>query len=289
MKISFQKARKQSVPARIAISGPSGSGKTYTSLEFATALLVGTGKRAALVDTEGNSASLYGDLFDFDSFALSTYDPRVANDAIAAAEDAGYGAIVFDSLSHFWMGEGGALDIVERSKSKYGGNRWAAWAEVTPMHNQLVTKILNTNMHVLVTMRSKTEWVIEESGGKKSPKAVGTDPIMRDGIEYEFSLFGEMDRERNGITFMKSRCPNLQGKTFFKPGADVIKIYQDWMADAVPRHIESLHKAQEALGEDRYAAVLATLGMEGFDLTEEQAKVALEALRAEARNGGKAA
>ena len=47
-------------------------------------------------------------------------------------------------------------------------------------------------MHVAATLRTKTEYVIEEtSNGKKSPRCLGMAPIFRDGLEYEFSVFFE--------------------------------------------------------------------------------------------------
>ncbi len=38
-------------------------------------------------------------------------------------------------------------------------------------------------------MRVKTEWVVErDEKGRNVPRAVGLQPIMRDGIEYEFDV-----------------------------------------------------------------------------------------------------
>ena len=43
-------------------------------------------------------------------------------------------------------------------------------------------------MHVICCLRSKMDHVIEDNGGKKSIRKVGLAPIMRDGIEYEFTV-----------------------------------------------------------------------------------------------------
>ena len=41
----------------------------------------------------------------------------------------------------------------------------------------------------------KTEWVIEKDDrtGKSTPRKVGLQPVMRDGIEYEFDVCGDID------------------------------------------------------------------------------------------------
>jgi len=45
-------------------------------------------------------------------------------------------------------------------------------------------------------MRAKTEWVLDRNDkGKTEPRKVGLAPVMRDGIEYEFDVCGEMDHE----------------------------------------------------------------------------------------------
>ena len=60
------------------------------------------------------------------------------------------------------------------------GNSYTAWRDVTPLHNRLVDRILQCPMHVAATLRTKTEYVIEEtSNGKKSPRKVGMAPTEK--------------------------------------------------------------------------------------------------------------
>jgi len=227
MTFQFEKATKKRAKARVAIIGPSGSGKTYTSLRMATAM----GERIALIDTEHGSASLYADQFKFDVLDLDSFDPRVYIRAMRSAESAGYDVLIIDSLSHAWMGKDGALELVERSKGKYGGNKWSAWADVTPIHRDLIETILSVDLHLIATMRSKTEWVVQTNDkGRAEPRKVGLAPIQREGMEYEFSVVAMLDTDHNFVVD-KTRCPALDGKIFSKPGEDVANILLGWLTD----------------------------------------------------------
>ena len=101
-------------------------------------------------------------------------------------------------------------------------NNFAAWKHVTPIHNQLIDKITSAPIHILVNLRSKTEWILDRDDrtGKTVPRKVGLAPVMRDGIEYEFDVCGDMDHY-NTLVITKSRCPKLAGRVFPKPGKEL--------------------------------------------------------------------
>ena len=126
---------------------------------------------------------------------MHAFDPRDLVRALAAAGAAGYAVVVVDSLSHFWMGQGGMLEQVDHAaKRSYGGNSFGGWKEARPMERQMIDALLAYPGHVLVTMRTKTEWVVQENErGRKEPKKIGTKPEQREGIEYEFTIVGDMD------------------------------------------------------------------------------------------------
>jgi hypothetical protein len=213
---------------RLALCGPAGSGKTYTLLSLATEL----GGPIAYVDTEHGSASKYADLFAFDVIEPDEFDPRKLVEFIGEAAKAGYRSICIDSLSHYWMGKGGELEMVDNvAKRSQSGNSFAAWKNVTPHHNALVDTIIAAPLHVLVSMRTKTEWVIEEVGNKKVPRKVGLAPVMRDGIEFEFDVCGDLDQD-NTLTVSKSRCPDLAGKVINRPGKAMAQVLNKWLAGA---------------------------------------------------------
>ena len=189
----FRKATKEQAFARVCLDGPSGAGKTWTGLVTATALA--DGGTVAVIDSERGSASLYADLFDFDVMEIDgSYDPTKYVRAIRDAQAAGYKALLIDSLTHAWSGQGGVLDQVDAAKSRFGGNTQRAWAVGTPLWQGLIDAILQANLHVVCTIRSKTRWVEEDDGrGKKGYRRAGTEPVARDGIEFEFQVVGDMD------------------------------------------------------------------------------------------------
>jgi len=226
--MTFQRATKFQSKLRLALAGPAGSGKTYTALTLATALTDGQG--VALIDTEHGSASKYADLFSFDTLQLETFHPQRYIDAIHEAEAAGYTVLVIDSLSHAWSGTGGLLEIVEnitkRSNSKNGFN---AWGEATPLQNRLIETIIRSKLHIICTMRSKMEYVVEQVNGKSTPRKVGMAPVQRSDVEYEFDVYADLDID-NTLIIHKSRCPALSGAVIAKPDGHVASILKEWLS-----------------------------------------------------------
>lgn len=224
--LTFSRATKKAAKARIALEGPSGSGKTYTALITAQAL----GKRIAVIDTEHRSASLYADEFDFDALELDSYDPNLLMQALSTAAAAGYDVVVVDSLSHFWMGTDGMLEQVDRAaKRSGGGNTFAGWKEMRPTERRMIDAMLAYPGHVIVTLRTKTEWVVEENErGRKAPRKIGLKAEQRDGLEYEFTLVASMDQE-NTLVVTKSRCKALSGAVLAKPGEEFGRTLAEWL------------------------------------------------------------
>ncbi len=225
----FQKATRRKAKARVALVGPSGSGKTFTALRLARGL-VGPEGRIAVIDTERSSASKYaGDVEEFDCLDLDHHSPREYVEAIGDAAREGYDVLVIDSLSHAWNGRGGALEQVDQAAKRSQGNSYVAWRDVTPQHNALVDAILAYPGHVIVTMRAKTEYVIEAGkNGKQAPRKVGLAPIQRDGMEYEFDVCADIDLEHNFIV-TKSRCPVLTDAVIPNAGYDVASVLRAWL------------------------------------------------------------
>lgn len=225
----FEKATKSKSKLRLALVGPSGSGKTYTSLVIAKELA--QCGPVGVIDTERGSASKYaGDVADFDTVMLDSFEPERYCKAIDAAAEGGYPVLVIDSLSHAWSGTGGALDQVDRR-----GGRWQAWREVTPMHNALVDAILGYPGHVISTMRSKTAYEVDrDDEGRTMVSKLGLAPVQRAGTEYEFDVVADMDLKHT-MTVGKSRCPWLADQVIRKPGAEVAQRLLDWLEDGSER------------------------------------------------------
>lgn len=228
----FMKATKRQSKLRLAISGPSGSGKTLGALMVAG----GIGGRIAVVDTEHGSASLYSDRADFDVLELAPpFAPERFVEAIQCAAKAGYDCLIIDSISHEWTGAGGILDIHDRiCRSGRGGNSYTAWADVTPRHNALLDAILRAPIHIIATLRSKTEYVLQDVGGKAVPRKLGMAPVQRDGLEYEFTTVLDLALDRHLATATKDRTGLFDGVDPQPLSADTGKRLIDWLNTGAP-------------------------------------------------------
>lgn len=214
--MAFVKAQRKRVKIKLALTGPSGSGKTYSGLEIAS----GLGKKVALIDTENESASLYSERFTFDTCVVSPpYTIPKYVQAIKEAIDAGYDVLVIDSLSHAWAGEGGLIDK-KAKKDAAGGNSYANWNGLTQEQEKFIATILNAPIHMICTMRSKQEYVLQENvKGKMEPKKVGMAPIQRDGMEYEFTTVFDISMAHTAVA-SKDRT-GLWGDDVFQLSKDV--------------------------------------------------------------------
>ena len=263
---TFQKASKAQAKSRIAMIGPSGSGKTFTALTWAE-VLAESGK-VAVIDTERNSASLYADKFEFDVLSFNPpYHPERLIEVLDVAESEGYAVVVIDSLSHFWAGAGGVLEIVDEARTGFAkGNTYAAWGVGTPLQQKMIDRILSHPAHIIATMRSKTDWQISNDNGRITPTKIGLAPQQRDGVEYEFTLVLDIDiKHRASVS--KTRYAAIADRSFdtgetkkaaqqvlswLKEGAEVVPDFRDNLRQrisAMPEHKkETLRSLWDAKG-----------------------------------------
>jgi len=219
----FHKAERKKGKLRLAIAGPAGSGKTYSALLIG----LGLGGRIAMIDTERGSGELYDHLGEYDACTIHPpFEPKKYVEAIRAAEDLGYETIIIDSLSHAWVGQGGLLDVHGHIADKTG-NSWSAWRQVTPKHNELVDAMLQSKCHIIATMRSKMEYAQVEENGKKQVKKLGMSPIQRDGMEYEFTVFIDLDQQHTATT-TKDRTTLFDGQ-YFVPTVETGRTLLAWL------------------------------------------------------------
>jgi hypothetical protein len=239
----FKKAEKKSIKIKIAVTGASGSGKTFSSLSLAS----GLGKKIAVIDTENGSASLYADQFEFDVLELKPpFETEKYISAIKSAEDAGYDVLVIDSLSHAWAGEGGLLEQKEKLDGR-GGNSYTNWASITKKHEILKSAFLQSNIHIIITMRSKQDYVMEANDrGKMTPKKVGLAPIQREGLEYEFTTVFDVAMTHEAMV-SKDRTGLFVDK-IFKITPQTGEQIKDWLSTLIVDE-EKLPISEEHLNE----------------------------------------
>ena len=229
--MAFKKAVKFESKLRMAIAGPAGAGKTWTALKLATALA--DGGSVALIDTEHDSALKYADQFDFDHQGITNFHPNNYITLIREAEEAGYAVLIIDSLSHAWTGPGGVLEEKDKiARQKYGGNTFSAWNDASQLQNKLVQTMLSSKIHIIATVRSKMDYVLETNQqGKQVPRKVGMAPVQRDDLAYEFDVFATMEID-NTMIIDKSRCPALSGQVIPKPDEQVAQTLSAWLVGA---------------------------------------------------------
>lgn len=265
---SFEIVRAERTQARLrlALTGSSNAGKTWSSILLAKGIcegLIAAGKLTAplegkigMIDTERKSSTLYADLVPFDVVHLPPpYSADRYAAALATLEGAGYAVIIIDQISHAWAGPGGMLALLsEKAKRSSTGNSFQAWAEVTPEQDAFIDRLLASPAHLIVNMRQKTEWVIEDVAGRdgkmrKTPRRIGTKPIQRDGVEYEFTTLLGLDTDTHLARPLKNRCP------VFRDGVGVLlneaigRSLAEWMLGGAPlaaEEVQPLTDAQKA-------------------------------------------
>ncbi|MBQ0533971.1 MULTISPECIES: ATP-binding protein [Providencia] len=228
--MKFAKALRKKAKLRLALTGPSGSGKTYGALEIAK----GLGGKTAVIDTEKGSASLYSDRFNFDVLELDPpFTPERFIEAIGAAQEAGYDNLIIDSITHEWSGSGGCLELLDGlAKAKYRGNTWSAWSEITPRHNAFLDAILRSDLHIIATMRSKTETAqVDKGNGKKGVDKLGMKSEQRDGVEYEFTTVLDLNHETHTAMASKDRTGLFSNAEVTQLNESTGKKLMDWLND----------------------------------------------------------
>lgn len=221
--MQLRKAKRNAAKIKCALQGPSGSGKTYSSLLLAAGLQSEWGK-IAIIDTENHSADLYAHLGAYNVLTLEKpFSPERYIEAIQTCEEAGMDVIIIDSISHEWEGAGGILEV----HGNMVGNSFTNWAKITPRHNALVQKLMQSNCHIIGTIRTKQDYILSEKNGKMVPEKVGLKGVTRDGLDYEFTIVFDLDIKHNA-TASKDRTGLFGDKPQFVITTNTGRKIIDW-------------------------------------------------------------
>lgn len=244
-------AVRPSLKARALLSGPPGAGKTRSALIIATLLAEGD-DRILVIDTEKESALTYADDFTFDHLAWDPpYDPRALAQTITEAGET-YAVVVVDSLTHFWRGDGGTLDIA--------GGKFTGWKDARPAQLDMVEGLLRCQAHFIGCARSKVEHVQEVENGRHVVRKLGMAVVQDDDLEYELNVALELDMDHS-MTVSKSRTTAVPVGRNFKAGhaEDFAVLYRDWLRGGEPpapqKVVEGLVARMNALPEAARVAV----------------------------------
>jgi len=218
--MKLQTAARKRAKIKMALQGPSGSGKTFSSLLIAYGL-TSNWEKIAVVDTENHSADLYAHLGLFKVLPLvAPYSPERYIEAIDTCVNAGMEVVILDSITHEWE------NLIDFHASMTG-NSFTNWAKVTPRHNAFVQKLLQTPIHVISTVRTKQDYVLNEKNGRMVPEKIGLKSVQRDGLEYEFTLVFDLDM-KNSATASKDRTGLFIGKPAELLSVESGKLIQQW-------------------------------------------------------------
>jgi hypothetical protein len=186
--MELRQAHRKQAKIKLALQGPSGSGKTMSALLLASGIT--DYSKIAVIDTENHSADLYAHLGEYNVLQLSKpFTPERYIKAIEVCEKASMEVIIIDSITHEWEGAGGILSI----HGAMAGNSFTNWNKITPRHNAFVQKILESQCHIISTIRTKSDYTLTDKNGKMVPEKVGLKGIQRDGIDFEFTIVFDLD------------------------------------------------------------------------------------------------
>ena len=242
MGFNFQKAKREKSKARICLTGASGGGKTLSALYLAYGMTEDWNK-IAVIDSERGRALLYANRSDLGTgeFLHCDLEPPYTTDRYIEAmreaekivgED---GIIIIDSGSHAWKGEGGVLDYKEQISNQRGKTDFSAWNDAGKVQNRFIDTIMDLNCGVIVTLRSKSEYVQEKDPetGKSTVKKLGLAPVQRDDFEYEFMLVMDCDKDTHNATIIKDNT-FLDAQGFYgRITPELGKQLREWMNDGV--------------------------------------------------------
>lgn len=185
--MELRKSERKKAKMKLALQGSSGSGKTYSSLMIAKGLTKNSLEKVAIIDTENGSSDLYAHLGNYNVLSMQPpYSPERYIEALQVCENAEMEVIIIDSISHCWEF---LLDV----HSNMPGNSFTNWGKITPRQNAFVNKILQSNAHIIATMRVKQDYVLNQKNGKTVPEKVGLKAIQRNDLDYEFTIVFDVD------------------------------------------------------------------------------------------------
>lgn len=196
----FRPAVRQGVKALVLLYGPSGCGKTYSAIQF-TRGLVGPEGTIGFLDTEAGRGSHYAHLTGYDIMDMAPpFTPARYLEAIEAAEEAGYDALIIDSISHEWEGEGGVLEQAEGIELRTNRSGLHCWAKPKGQHKKLINRLLRSRLHIVFCARAREKpKQVKDARGKTEIVSAGFEPIVEKNFPFEMLVSIGMSDTAPGV------------------------------------------------------------------------------------------
>jgi thymidine kinase len=219
MALVLQAATKILKPLKVLSYGPTYSGKTLSSLYLAVGLVMkirkcseaDAYKHIVMIDTEFGRGALYNKigLYNYLRIDPPYYTEKLVDMITQLNAMDQVDVIIIDSLTHFWVKEGGILDQ-KAAKDKLGGNSYTNWQDFTAKFNRMIDTILTSQKHIFTTARAKTDTaLVTGDNGKATPKSYGLKPELRDNVEYDFDIVFNIDKQSHNLIVDKG-VPGLK-------------------------------------------------------------------------------
>lgn len=219
--MELKKSERSKAKIKMALQAPSGAGKSYSALLLAQGLTNGNLSKVAVIDTEAGSSNLYAHIGSYNVLNLeSPHSPERYIEAIDLCIKSGMEVIILDSISHCW-------DFLLDYHASLTGNSFTNWNKITPRQKAFVEKILQSDIHIICTMRVKQDYVLSEKNGKMVPEKVGLKAIQRDEISYEFTIVFDIDY-KHFATASKDRTNLFEGKPQFVINSNTGRKILEW-------------------------------------------------------------
>ena len=185
MAFEIKPAVRERVNLRICLAGESGSGKTHSALMLAAG--ISGDKRPLVIDTESRKSLMDAGRFEFDHADFEPpFTPERFVEAIRAGEQAGYAAIIVDSISDEHEGPGGLLDMRDAiSTSGPGG-----WKEPKRRHKAMMQAFKQCRSTLIFCARAdeKLDMTQRDERGKTIVTKLGWTPVTERRFRHDMVL-----------------------------------------------------------------------------------------------------
>ncbi len=278
MTAQFRFASLTSAKPLIGLYCESGRGKTYSALLLARGFTGPAGK-IAMIETERGRGEAYVDMIEggYDVCPLmAPFSPKAYGEAIKAAEDGKYDALIIDSASHEWEGEGGVLAMAADNQAK-GMSGVIVWQKPKVSHQRdFIGKLMQTPIPlVIICMRAKYPMQQgKDSKGKTTwVRAEVVEPKQADDFLFEMFIHGWIN-DRHEFQGTKYTRPDLReiirdGEMISIETGERLAAWSKGTAKPAEEPFDAKKAAEEMIADDienilKEARSIATRGTEHF-------------------------